>query len=67
MLASSPCTTGSTGRASPPMLSPDTWSVALPSVYDAVAFRPFHGSSRRLVCSESNHDCATEKVGRTSE
>ena len=27
---------------------------------------PFVGSSRRLPWNESYHDCATEKVGRTS-
>ncbi len=29
-------------------------------------FSPRVGSRRRLACSESNHDWATENVGRTS-
>ncbi len=49
------------------MLRPDTWSVALLSVYEARKFSPCVGSRRRLVWSESYHDCATENVGRTSE
>ena len=67
MLASSPCATGSTGRVSPPMLRPDTWSIVWLQVYAARKFRPRVGRRRALACSASYQDSPTENVGRSSE